>query len=375
MSTQVWMGSLLALGLLACGGPKGYVIQGDVTGFPDSTDVYLINVQTNEKMDSTQLIGGRFQMQGVLAEEPMSVRLIIQTEPIVGTSLLMGNERITLQGDKSDFPHKVNLSLSKYDIQDEHVRAVAQSWLIEQDSLVKLLTQMPAAMQRGEEGAMLLRQIRRLSRQHDSMKRAYMFAHPDTYPSLIKLSYDMYSYSRDTVQMLFDQMSPELQASSYAKRIRLFLNTEPVTVGKPFLDFEAEDQIGKPVRLSDFVGKDGKYLLLDFTAAWCGPCIMANKEMRQMTETYSDSLRIVSFSMDNNKETWQNALKRDSVCWTSLWNDQQPLDQSISIPYRVEGFPTFFLISPQGVVEQQWFGYGPGFFEQKIGRLKNQPKK
>ena len=375
MRPKVWIGSLLALGLFACGGPKGYVIQGEVTGFPDSTEVYLLNGQSNEKMDSARIIGGKFQMQGVLAEEPISVRLTIQTKPVVGTSLLMGNERITLQGDKDDFPNGVNRTLSKYDIQDEHFHAVTRSLLREHDSLVKILIKMPAEMQRGQDGATLLRRIRRLSRQHDSLQRDYMFAHPDTYPSLIKLSYDMFSYSRDTVQMLFDQMSPELQASSYAKRVRLFLNTQPVAVGDPFLDFEAEDQNGNRVRLSDLVGKEGKYLLLDFTAAWCGPCIMANKEMRQMTETYSDSLRIVSFSMDNNKETWQNALKRDSVCWTSLWNDQQPLDQSISIPYRVEGFPTFFLISPQGMIEQQWFGYGPGFFDQKIGRLKNRSSK
>ena len=60
MSTQVWMGSLLALGLLACGGPEKVVIQGEITGLPDSTKILLYNMESEKYLDSTWMIDGRF---------------------------------------------------------------------------------------------------------------------------------------------------------------------------------------------------------------------------------------------------------------------------------------------------------------------------
>ena len=93
--------------------------------------------------------------------------------------------------------------------------------------------------------------------------------------------------------------------------------------------------------------------------------------MRQMVDTYSDSLQIISFSVDPSREVWQEALQRDSVCWTSLWNEDYIKRQTVFITYQVRGFPKFIVINPQGIIVDQWFGYGPGTFEEKIGRFKN----
>ena len=166
-------------------------------------------------------------------------------------------------------------------------------------------------------------------------------------------------------------MSEELQNSSYAKPVWTYLESPHISIGDPFLDFEAEDQNGNRIRLSDFVGKDGKYVLLNFSATGCYYCRLAAKEMREMVKSYSDSLWIVSISMDRRPETRQEALVEDSICWPSLWSDQEKERRTISIPYQVQSFPTFFVINPQGVIMQKWNGYRAGIFEKQIGRLKN----
>ncbi len=373
MRTQIWMGSLLTLGLLACGGPKGYVIQGDVTGFPDSTLFRLVGSAVPEYQDSAWMVNGRFQMQGILPDEPrimwLTARVGQQTK---GVPIFIGNERVKVQGDISDFPYEVIVSGSKYQEQWDELDRLTTKYDRQKDSAAIILyRQLSPEDRAGEKGKKLENQIHLLQQTIDSLERDFLFKRTDTYPSLIHLQYKMYDYQKDTVQMLFDRMSAELQASAWAKPIRTYLESESVSEGDSFLDFEAEDQNGNRVHLSDFVGKDGKYVLLDFTATGCGPCIMANKEMREMVDIYSDSLRIVSFWVDSSRDTWQKSLQRDSLCWTSLWSAENTDNGHVSIPYRARGFPTFFLIDPQGVIVQKWMGYGPGMFDQKIGRLKN----
>ena len=114
-----------------------------------------------------------------------------------------------------------------------------------------------------------------------------------------------------------------------------------------------------------------KYLLLDFTRAGCGPCIQANKEMREMVDTYSDSLQIVSFSIDNHKEVWLKSLQRDSICWPSLWSAENVDRGIITVPYEIRSTPRFFVIDPQGKVIKKIRGYGKGMFDKEIGWLKN----
>ena len=52
------------------------------------------------------------------------------------------------------------------------------------------------------------------------------------------------------------------------------------------------------MHLSDF---EGRYLLLDFWSAGCGPCLMAFPEMRELQEMWKDRLVVVSISSDSEK--------------------------------------------------------------------------
>ena len=373
MSTQVWMGSLLALGLLACGGPEKVVIQGEITGLPDSTKILLYNMESEKYLDSTWMIDGRFQLQSCLEQEPQTLWLTISSPSFTRSlTMTLGNERVKVKGDVSDFPYWMQISGSKYQDQMTQLDVQTAAYSAERDSLVLSVVNVLDDPQYEQQVETAFQRVSEIDRIVDSIQKEYLFTYTDTYPSLSYLKYHIYYFPKDTVKMLFDRMSPELQACSWAKRIRTYLESGKVAVGDSFMDFEAEDQNGNQVRLSDFVGKDGKYVLLDFTSAGCGPCIMANKEMRQMVDTYSDSLQIVSFSQDRSRETWLNAVQRDSICWPSLWSAENADRNTISIPYRVQGVPAFFVIDPQGKIIQRWGGYGQGIFDKKIGSLKNQ---
>ena len=121
--------------------------------------------------------------------------------------------------------------------------------------------------------------------------------------------------------------------------------------GTPYRDFAASDSLGKVHRLADYV--DGKhYVLLDFWASWCGPCIGSFPHMRQLHEQYKDrGLRILGISVDKDRDAWLSALQIHHNPWQQLYGGKKNEDgQDAGDLYGVVTIPALVLIAPDGNV-------------------------
>ncbi len=333
-----------------------FTITGEVTGFPDGTKFYLRNLATDAVFDSTTVENNNFKFEGHLYSPPEQIWLNASVDKkFIYTNLIIGNDNITVKGDISDFPWNVNIKGSKTQEDFNFSQSLTKENNIKRDSLVQAFMKL-SQEKRQEIGSEIWKDIRKLDSITQSSRINYIKSHPNTYTSVIELGYLKNQLPKDTIQKIYENYTPEIKESKYAKVVEVYLRENIAKIGDKFHDFEGMNQKGEKVKFSNI---RGEYTLLDFTAAYCGPCIQAADELVEINKEYSDSLKIVSFTQDPKKDIWLKSLERDKVTWNSIWDGKGRYSET-SIKYGIQGIPTFVLINPEGIIIDKWSGYGKG---------------
>lgn len=123
------------------------------------------------------------------------------------------------------------------------------------------------------------------------------------------------------------------------------VNRDETSVGKKFKDFEVVYN-DSTYRLSDYVGK-GKYVLVDFWASWCGPCIRQTSVIKEILEEYgSKGLEVLGVAVWDRPEDTLEGIKAHELPWTNIINAQNiPTDL-----YGISGIPCIILFGPDGTI-------------------------
>ena len=121
--------------------------------------------------------------------------------------------------------------------------------------------------------------------------------------------------------------------------------TAPQTFAAP--DFTVYDIDGNSHRLSDFQGKP---VILNFWASWCGPCRQEMPEVKKIYEQYKDKgFDIVGVSLDNNKKAWVGAINKMELPWHHI-SDLKGWQCEGAAVYGINAIPATILYGPDGKV-------------------------
>ena len=138
-----------------------------------------------------------------------------------------------------------------------------------------------------------------------------------------------------------------LKTAELERFLALLQALEKTDIGQPFVDFRMQDLDGNEIALSDFAGKD-KYVMIDFTATWCGPCIHGKPAMIATYEKFKDKgFEIISVWLDNDKEIWIDKAK--ALSWFHM-SDLKGWNCEAAKLYGVKAIPQSVLIDKDGII-------------------------
>ncbi len=160
--------------------------------------------------------------------------------------------------------------------------------------------------------------------------------------------YFTYQLPLDELKSARAKLSPSLASCPYVTDLDgIITQLENVQIGKTAPEFSLPDTTGVMVSLSDF---RGKYLLVDFWAAWCPPCRRENPNVVKAFQEYNDKgFTVLGISLDRDKKQWVKAIADDNLTWTHL-SDLKYWDSEIPALYGVRGIPANVLLDPQGTI-------------------------
>ena len=120
-------------------------------------------------------------------------------------------------------------------------------------------------------------------------------------------------------------------------------------MGAPLTDLELTDTAGHVCHLVGIVPQ-GKYVLIDFWASWCGICLHQMPEVARLAEDYADELDVVSISIDTDAAAWSAAMAKHPEPWPQYRTTEQGY-ADLFTRYQVgNGVPYYLLLAPNGTV-------------------------
>ena len=327
--TLAFAASLLLLG--ACSS-DGYTIRGKIAGL-DNPYVYLLRYTGEvEVIDSAKVTKGDFVFKGK-AEQPEVVYLSTdKQQPFV--HFFLENGRISVDGALSAPADIAVLGTPSNDIQrafDEKIAALEEEFAktgndVQRDSLRKEYSKlMSDAVEMNRDNIYGVTTF---------LNNAYAFLSPEEVMEQIALFPAEWQQRRELTEL----------REATERKLR-------VSAGHPYIDIAAKNADGGEVSLKSVVeNRRNKYVLLDFWASWCGPCM---GEVPHLKKTYDEfrkkGFEIYGVSFDEDRGDWLGAVEQNDMNWLHV-SEVKGFDNQAAKDYAIQGIPSNFLIDGQGTI-------------------------
>ncbi len=358
--------------LLSCNSkPDGFVINGKIDGITDGTKVTLRTIKDRQPsiVDTTSVKNGVFTMTG--KAENVDIHFF-------NFENVQGSLPFILENKELNFTfYKDSLIVSK--IEGSRENDIAQTYMKtaskfrkENDDLRKVFQEA-----QGKGDTLFLKtygeKSQALKEKNKQFNISFVKEQNNSVFSILLLENLANSNVMpiDEVNTTFKTYSKQLQESASGKRIKGKIDATIATAnGSVAPDFTAPTPDGTEITLSKV---RGKVTIIDFWAAWCGPCRKENPNVVKVYKKYHDKgLEIVGVSLDGNprqkdaKKEWLNAIEKDGLTWYQVSNLNY-FKGPVAKKYNIRSIPATFILDSEGKIVAKNLR-GPAL-EKKIAEL------
>ena len=322
MKKMMWV-ALVAAVMVGCAQQPKYTISGQVEGVEM---LYLTN--NDGVIDSAKVEHGAFLFEGTVAEPKVayianaadvraaSVRALCIVEEGAMTFGVTESGDYVVTGTKANDAYKAM-----------------------NDEAFKLVSEYRNEATSDERRAAI-------EQEFEALGDAALEANKDNLFGVMQLQNAAYSLPATEVKEMIATFTPEMQQTAMMQKIQEMVDqkmrTEP---GQPYIDFAQADKEGNEVALKTVVENPAnKYVLLDFWASWCGPCMAEVPHLKEAYDAYkAKGFEIFGVSLDNNGEAWWKAVEEKGLNWLHV-SDLKGWQNAAAADYAVRSIPSNYLI-------------------------------
>lgn len=331
-------------------------VKGQIFNLKDSTKIrvsYLDN--SSKKIDSCFSKEGKFSFNFSEKNNGLYSLKIYDSIPIYFV-FWFDNENISITGDSNDRDNIKVINSKKNDFLRKY-RSVPKKYTTEIDKILR----------EEKDGNLIENKLNEVEKLVQKDQINLLFKNPNFLFSINEIVRLKDNLSKKQLNDFYFLLNDGFRKSEEGVLIRKYIESNQILIGEKFIDFEAFDLNGEKVKLSNF--KD-KIILLDFMAFWCSWCHVQNKEVfTYLNKKYKDDISIITYSLDEDKITWEKSVKKDSYKWINISN-LRGLKDPISYKYRVKNLPHSFLIDKKGIIVKEFIGYNrDSLIEKEIQNL------
>lgn len=324
---------------------SAFTINAEIIGVEDGTPIFLNVVEDGKliKKDSVNILSSKVNFTGQLDSPEMLYFQVGDTRKMI--NLFGENGLISIKVNVDSLDRAVVTGSETHDVLmafKEFLKPIdTKSEQLNEDYRVA------SANSDTEKMNELRETYEELRRKQIAMIKKFIIKNNESFiaPFLIK-GYLYYDMEYPALDSLLTQLSPLVHSSkNYIDLVDRVKKLKSVAIGMPAVDFALNDTMGNPIAISSF---QGKILLIDFWAAWCGPCRRENPNMVKLYNDYKNKgFEIIGVSFDENREKWINAIHEDQLTWPHV-SDLKGWSSEAGKLYAINSIPATVLLDRQG---------------------------
>lgn len=338
----------VALLAASCAKEPKFVISGTISGVEEGVVLLQKRIPGGYSViDSATLVNGAFTIEGVV-EYPQMVNLALK-EKRGGLNFFIENAEITING-QADSLYLASVTGSQTQSEFEAYKASFEEM---NNEMRKAYDRYREAKMAGNEelAASIEKEFEEMDNKQTGMKKEFIANNPASFITPTVLNEISYYLEASEMEELLGKLDTTLNKVESVITLKdKLVVLKAVAIGQKAPDFTLNDVNGNPVSLYSKIGGNTKLLLVDFWAAWCGPCRQENPNVVKVWNEYNKKgFDVFGVSLDQTAEAWTKAIGDDKLTWTHV-SDLKYWDCAPAKMYGVSAIPANFLLDENGII-------------------------